>query len=123
MDLVNLLAPPPSDHSPQTQAEILELLGIQKARTPQEKNMAIEDDKLSVFRLASAILGPKFTWEYLPLTEKFFKRLAKDGISIFTVPKAKWNRTRPFLVRTEIKSFSDQSTSGAYPAATAPSAT
>jgi len=115
VDLVKLLAPPPSDRSPQTQAEILELIQIQKIRTPQEKTLAVSDDKLSVFQFASAILGPKFTWENLPLTENFFKRLAKDGISIFTVAKEKWNRTRPFLVSTEVKSCSDHAASGAYP--------
>jgi acid phosphatase (class A) len=115
VDLVKLLAPPPSDHSPQTQAEILELIQIQKTRTPQEKASAVSDDKLSVFQFASAILGPKFTLANLPLTEEFFRHLAKDAIAIFNGPKEKWNRTRPFLVSSEVKSCSNQYASGAYP--------
>jgi acid phosphatase (class A) len=115
VDLVKLLAPPSPDHSPRTQAEILELIQIQKMRTPQEKTLAASDDRLSVFQLASAVLGPRFTWENLPLTEKFFKRLARDGISIFAVPKEKWNRTRPFLVSADIKACSEHASSGAYP--------
>jgi acid phosphatase (class A) len=73
------------------------------------------DDKISVFQFASAILGPKFTLANLPLTEEFFRHLAKDGISIFNVAKERWNRTRPFLVSTEVKACSDYAASGAYP--------
>lgn len=115
VDLVKLLAPPPSDNSSQTQAEILELIQIQKTRTPQEKASAVSDNKLSIFQFASDILGPKFNWENLPLTEKFFKRLSKDAISIFNVAKEDWHRTRPIVVSSEVKSCFDQAASGAYP--------
>jgi acid phosphatase (class A) len=115
VDLVKLLAPPPSDHSPQTQAEILELIEIQKTRTPQDKSLAASDDKLSVFQFAPAILGAQFTVKNLPLTEEFFRHLAKDAISIFNGPKEKWNRARPFMVSTEIKACSEHAASGAYP--------
>jgi acid phosphatase (class A) len=112
---VKLLAPPPADHSPQTQAEILELIQIQKTRTPQERASAASDDRISVFQFASALLGPKFTVENLPLTEELFRRLAKDAIAIFSDPKEKWGRTRPFVVNTEVKACSEHASSGAYP--------
>jgi acid phosphatase (class A) len=115
VDLTKLLAPPPADRSPQTQAEILELIQIQKRCTPQEKASAVSDNRLSVFQFASGVLGPKFTWENLPLTEKFFKRLAKDGVSVFTAAKEKWSRTRPCLVSAEVRSCFGQDASEAYP--------
>jgi acid phosphatase (class A) len=115
VDLVKLLVPPPQDHSPQTQAEILEIIQLQKTRAPQEKASAVSDQRLSVFQFASGTLGPKFNWEDLPLTEKFFKSLSKDAISIFTVAKERLNRKRPFLVSAEVKPCSNQSASESYP--------
>ena len=115
VDLAKLLAPPPSDQSFQTQAEIVELIQIQKTSTPQEKSLAASDDRISVFQFAPSILGPKFTLENVPLTEELFRRLNKDAISIFSDPKEKWNRTRPFVVNTEIKACSEHASSGAYP--------
>ncbi len=115
VDLTKLLAPPPPDQSPRTQAEILDLIQIQKTRTTQERDAAAADEKLSVFQLASIVLGPKFTVANLPLTEEFFRRLSKDGISIFIVAKDKWDRKRPFVTNPEIKPCSSPSESGSYP--------
>jgi acid phosphatase (class A) len=115
VDLVKLLAPPPPDCSSRTQAEIVELIELQKIRTPQEKTLAVSDDKLSVFQFAPAVLGPKFTVANLPLTEELFRHLAKDAISIFNGPKDKWNRKRPFMVSTEVEACSEHASSGAYP--------
>jgi len=115
VDLVKLLPPPPSDHSSRTQAEILELIQIQKTSAAQERALAASDDRISVFQFASALLGPRFTLENLPLTEELFRRLAKDAISIFNDPKEKWNRTRPFVVNAEVKACSEHASSGAYP--------
>lgn len=115
VDLFKLLAPPTSDHSPLTQAEINELIQIQKTSTPQERTSAVLDDKISVFQFATPILGPKFTLRNFPLTEELFRRLAKDAISIFNDSKERWKRTRPFQVNSEVKPCSYEATSGAYP--------
>lgn len=115
VDLFKLLVPPTSDHSPLTQAEISELIQIQKTSTPQERTLAVMDDKISVFQFATPILGPKFTLGNFPLTEEFFRRLAKDVISIFNDSKERWKRTRPFQVNSEVKPCSYEATSGAYP--------
>jgi acid phosphatase (class A) len=115
VDLKILLAPPPTDNSSQTGAEIAELVQIQKARTPQEKSSAVADADMSVFQLASDIFGPKFKSENLPLTSKFFEHLSEDGISILGPAKNHWRRTRPFEVSSEVKSCFDDISSGSYP--------
>jgi acid phosphatase (class A) len=115
VNLSMLLAPPPSDDSAKTRAEIAELIEIQKMRTPQEKASAIADADLSVFQLGSDVFGPKFKAENLPLTAKFFDRLSEDGMSIFGSAKSHWHRTRPFNVSSEVKACFDDATSGSYP--------
>jgi acid phosphatase (class A) len=115
VNLAKLLAPPPWDHSSRTQAEIGELIRIQKESTPQERSAAMADDRLSVFQFASSILGPAFTVANAPLNEELFRRLSKDAISIFTEPKEKWNRSRPFAVSGELKACFEHASSGAYP--------
>jgi len=115
VNLTVLLAPPPADNSPQTAAEIAELAQIQKIRTPEEKTSAVADRDLSVFQLASGIFGPKFKAQNLPLTSKLFEHLSEDGISIFVYAKNHWNRSRPFVVSSEVKSCFDDVSSGSYP--------
>lgn len=115
VDLVRLLGPPPADQSPQTRTEILELLQLQQIATPQDRDAAAADDRISVFQFASSILGPRFTVANLPLTEELFRRLSKDAISLFVESKDQWNRTRPARINGEIKPCSDHASSGAYP--------
>ncbi len=115
VDLSELLAPPPADASPQTRGEIAELVRIQKECTPEEKARAVADNRVSIFQFASEILGPGFTPANLPLTAKFFEHLAEDASPIVGAAKNYWNRPRPFLLSSEVKSCFGTFTSGAYP--------
>lgn len=115
VDLVPLLAPPPPDDSPQTRSELAELVLIQKNRTPEEEAAAVADNELSVFRLASGVLGPRFTAANLPLAAAFFKRMEGDLVDIVRVGKESWNRPRPYVLDKEIKSCFEDTLGGAYP--------
>jgi acid phosphatase (class A) len=115
VDLTKLLAPPPPDVSTQTRAEISELIRVQKVRSPEEEALAVSDNDVSIFQLASETLGPGFKPENLPLAVKFFKRLSDDERSIVSLAKKHWNRPRPFLLSSEVKSCFGQIQSGAYP--------
>jgi acid phosphatase (class A) len=115
VDLTVLLAPPPSDDSSRTRSEIAELAAIQKKRTPEEKARAVADNTVSVFRLASGVLGPKFTAENLPLTAGFFERLADDAHPIVGAVKKYWGRPRPFRLSSRVQSCFGPISSGAYP--------
>ncbi len=115
VDLVELLAPPPAESSTTTLAEIAELVRIQKTRTPAEEAQAMADKNLTVFQLASGVLGPGFKVENLPLTAKFFERLTDGAIPIIGPVKDHWKRQRPFLTSHEVKSCFDKMTGYSYP--------
>ncbi len=115
VDLLELLAPPPSDSSPRTLAEIEELVRIQKTSTPAEKALATADGNLSVFQFASGILGPGFSAEKLPLTAKFFQHLTDGAGPIIGSVKDYWKRPRPFLTSHEVKSCFDETKGYSYP--------
>ena len=67
VDLVKILAPSPANDSPQTQAEIQELIRIQEKRTCQEEAAANDDVKMTIFQVAGDVLGPGFRPENLPV--------------------------------------------------------
>ncbi|HVO65823.1 MAG TPA: phosphatase PAP2 family protein [Syntrophales bacterium] len=115
VDLVKILAPPPANDSPQTQAEIQELIFIQDKRTAQEEAAAKADERLTIFQIAGDILGPKFTPDNLPITVKFFERLGKDEGFIVNHAKETWNRPRPFMLSEKVRPCVRQFKSGAYP--------
>ncbi len=115
VNLVKLLAPPPADDSPQTQAEIQELIRIQEKRTSQEEAAAQADVKMTIFQIAGDVLGPRFTPENLPVAAKFFERLEQDEGFVVRPAKGTWNRPRPYMLSQKIKPCVRQSRSGAYP--------
>lgn len=114
VDLVTLLPPPPVVGSTQAEAEIAEIIQLQKTESPEEKASAVADNRLSVFQLAAGVLGPKFSAENLPLTARFFERLGKEGGSPVGAAKSFWGKPRPFLVSKEIKPCAEAS-GGSYP--------
>lgn len=115
VDLTTLLPPPPPDGSPQTQAEISEILAIQKASTPRETFLAAAEEQTDIFEFASAVLGPGFKAENLPGFKEFYERLADDERSIVHSAKRFWNRPRPYLIGSEIRACVTKFPSGAYP--------
>lgn len=115
VDLAKILAPPPANESPQTQAEIQELVRMQERRTSEEEAAAQADVTLTIFQVAGNVLGPKFTPENLPITVKFFERLGRDEGVIVSNAKETWNRPRPFMLSEKIKPCVRQSRSGSYP--------
>jgi acid phosphatase (class A) len=115
VDLLKLLPPPPPEKSAQAQAEISELIQIQKTRTQAEETQAVSDNKLNVFQFGGDVFGPKFKPENLPLTAKFFERLGEDAIAVFNGPKEHWHRARPFKASAEIKPCVEPPSSGSYP--------
>ena len=115
VDLVKILAPPPANNSPETKAEIQELIRIQEKRTPHEEAAARADAKMTIFQIAGDILGPRFTPENLPITTKFFERLGREEGAIVSRAKDAWNRPRPFTLSQDIKPCVRRSMNWAYP--------
>lgn len=115
VDLVKLLAPPSANDSAQTKAELDELMDIQHRRTPQAEAAAVADVDVSIFRFAD-ILGSKLTPANLSVAVRFFERLREDESHIVASAKKTWNRSRPFLLDSELKPCCPhQSDSPSYP--------
>ncbi len=114
VDLTRLLPPPPAADSPETKAELGELLVIQVTRTADMVSRAQADAVEEVWRFAD-VLGPKFTPEILPKTAALFARLAATERAVIEPAKASFNRSRPHLVSDLIKPVVKLSTSGSWP--------
>jgi len=112
VDLLKLLAPPPSAEA--TQKELAEMLTLQKLRSADEAAYCKADQSISVFRFQD-VLGPDFTESKLPKTAAFFSRVL--ATSYVPVDKAKnfWGRPRPSVADPEILPCVDVPKSPAYP--------
>ncbi|CAM2156590.1 Acid phosphatase [Pararobbsia alpina] len=101
VDLAALLAPPPAATSALQQADLKDVLEIQRSRTPEQVQRAQGDTEKSVFRFAD-VLGPQFTEANLPKTAALFKRAASDAAMIAKEGKDHFHRLRPYLASNEV---------------------
>jgi acid phosphatase (class A) len=94
LDLTVLLAPPPDLGSAQARADEQQVAAAISARSAAQLAEAQEASQRSVFFFAGSI-GPNFTAQRLPLTARFFKRIASDVHRLVLAAKAYWERPRP----------------------------
>ena len=115
IDLVAILPPPPANNSPQTRAELAEILTLQVKRTPQMVTRAQADAEESVWRFAD-VIGPKFTSENLPRLAKFFDRVTETEGAVVDPAKNFFKRMRPYAWSDLVKPVVQRpSVSGAWP--------
>jgi acid phosphatase (class A) len=114
IDLVHILAPPPTPDSPAGKADLQAVLAAVNARTDTSIKQAQDDDQRSVFRFAD-VIGPNFKTETLPLTTKLFQHVYEDGNAATLAAKNFFKRTRPFVVDPEIKILVVQAPDFSYP--------
>jgi acid phosphatase (class A) len=115
IDLVSLLPPPPANDSPQTKAELGEILAIQVERTPQMVEHAKVDDEETVWRFAGEMFGPSFTKDKLPKFSAFFDRVVETEGAVVDPAKKILNRPRPHMINDLVKPVVKLSSSGSYP--------
>jgi acid phosphatase (class A) len=114
IDLVHILAPPPTPDSPAGKADLQAVLAAVNARTDASIQLAKDDDQRTVFRFAD-VMGPNFKTETLPLTTALFDHIYKDGNAATLAAKNFFKRTRPFVVDPEIKIIVVQPPDFSYP--------
>jgi acid phosphatase (class A) len=114
IDLVHILAPPPTPDSPAGKADLQAVLAAVNARTDASIQLAKDDDQRNVFRFAD-VMGPNFKTENLPLTTALFEHIYKDGNAATLAAKNFFKRTRPFVVDPEIKIIVVQPPDFSYP--------
>ena len=114
VDLTQLLPPPPAVDSPETRAELGELLVVQLNRTPEMVARAQADAVEEVWRFAD-VIGPNFTAEALPKTAALFARLVATDNAVTDPAKLTFARKRPFALSDLIHPLLKPSTSGSWP--------
>jgi acid phosphatase (class A) len=114
IDLIKLLPPPPANDSPQTKAELGEILALQVARTPEMVARSQADATEDIWRFAD-VMGARFKPDQLPLFTKFFQRVVASEGAVVDTYKDVWKRPRPYLYSDLVKPVVKLSHSGAYP--------
>jgi acid phosphatase (class A) len=114
IDLVHILAPPPTPDSPAGKADLQAVLAVVNSRTDAEIKNAQDDDQRSVFRFAD-VMGPNFKVETLPLTAQLFQHVYQDGNAATLSAKTFFQRKRPFVVDPDIKIIVVQAPDFSYP--------
>ncbi len=115
LNLPALLPAPPAPGSPETRAEIAEVLRLQADRTAAEAARCRQIEGEDIFLFGSEVLGPWFTAANLPLTAAFFTQVREDFIPVNRAAKAVWPRRRPPFADDRVKPCVEFSDSGAYP--------
>jgi acid phosphatase (class A) len=115
VNLAKLLAPPPTTQSNEQKLDLMAVLQTQKDSTASQRERAVADNDLSVFRIAGDVLGPNFTPARVPKTAAFFDRIWKDYRNIILATKDVWDRPRPYKVSTDVKPIGKLEKSGSYP--------
>lgn len=114
VNLMELLAPPPKDGSPEDKEDLEGVLKAQTKRTKALSNRALADAELSVFRFGD-VMGVDFTPAKLPLTAALFERMKSDGDAIVWVVKDSYKRPRPFLANSAVHSLKPDTKGASYP--------
>jgi acid phosphatase (class A) len=114
VDLIHVLAPPPTADSAAGKADLQAVLAAVKSRTDGEIKQVQADDRRIVFRFADA-MGPNFRPEGLPFATQFFQHVYEDGNAATLAAKAYFKRQRPFVVDPDIKIIVVQAPDFSYP--------
>lgn len=114
---VVLPVPPPPD-SIAGQAEIMTLLQLQEWRTEDHVSWAKLVETDSVFNL-SAVLGPWFKPDRLPLTAVLFKQIGDDMRAMDSLAKKPFARPRPSTIEPRLRPCVTVPASMSYPSGSA----
>ncbi len=112
--LIDLIPMPPAKDSATTVAEIAAYHAMEATRTEEQAKFAIADDDETVFRFLDG-MGMKLDPANVPMTTKFFERVAATEGATVDPAKKFFARPRPPLVDPTIKPLIKLSSSGSYP--------
>lgn len=103
IDLSRLLAPPPSDGSEVTRAELDAMLLIQERRSEAQAARALEDNnEVDIDRFLQA-LGSSKSLKGLKLLNALLDKVDTDQSPVITIGKAAFNRPRPYALEQRLK--------------------
>lgn len=114
VSIKEVLTPPPAAHSSQDEADIREILTLQKQRSEKECERA----KTEVSVTLETFFGPK----YGPLSEEqvkqwnaFFENVRTDTDYFVQETKRQWKRPRPYVANASVHPCTPLEKTDAYP--------
>jgi acid phosphatase (class A) len=114
IDPARLLAPPPTDASDVTRAELDAMLLIQERRSPVQVTLTKMDNEAKLDRFSDA-LGSAERLKNVPLLEALLGKVHADSSEIIEKSKDAFNRPRPHKLEPRLKPSLELPTSSAYP--------
>jgi acid phosphatase (class A) len=114
VDLIHVLAPPPTIDSPQGKADLQAVLEAQRVRTPAEVESARADACLSIVRFAN-VMGPRFEASNLPFTITFLEHVTSDSQNSVQAAKKYFKRPHPSVTDHDVSPIVEQSSNCSYP--------
>jgi len=91
-----ILPTPPAADSEKTKTELAKLHRIEAARTKEQSDQAMADDKNETIFIYRNVLGAMFTPEAFPITAAFSARVKNDEGINATPAKDSFQRVRPY---------------------------
>jgi acid phosphatase (class A) len=116
IDLPRLLAPPPSDSSEVTRAELDAMLLIQERRSQSQADAALADNDADLERFSDAVGSAKSLKDLpLPLTNALLNKVDRNMSPIIGAGKQVFNRPRPYALETRLKPVVPLPGGGSFP--------
>jgi acid phosphatase (class A) len=116
IDLSRLVAPPPSDSSEVTRAELDAMLLIQERRTESQASAALADNEAELERFSDAVGSAKSLKDLpLPLTNALLTKVGRDVSPIVGAGKQVFNRPRPYALEKRLKPVVPLPGGGSFP--------
>lgn len=95
--------------------ELSQLLTNQRAISPQEASLLLEEDTVMPEQIALYVFGNDFTEDNYPATYALLRRSGSDAWRIGDIAREHWKSPRPWLVDKRVKPHATALTSGSYP--------
>lgn len=115
LDYAATIGLPPQPGTLAAQRDLEAVRQAEKTRTPAEVKQAQIDDVQEDIFLYKKVLGPDFNASTLPVLAAISAHLRND-VGVISPPlKARYNRSRPFLVDRSLHPVCEQKTEGSFP--------
>lgn len=114
LDIRAILPDPPPDDSTVTRSEIDRMLALQAARTLEDVQHLNAEGVFSPALLTS-VLGESCKSNALPRTDALLKYVGSDAKAVISAAKARWKRSRPWIVDSRIQPCIEKPDSFSYP--------
>lgn len=112
--VAEILSPPPEPGSESYRRDLDAVRDASRQRDAEQIEAAQRDAEMSAFRFAD-ILGPGFAPEAVPFSAGFLRQAFLDSDNAIAAVKARFGRTRPFMVDPEIVTIVEQPPNASFP--------